>query len=208
MATIEQNLQRIISIKNDVIIALKRKGVTVPNNAGFGNLAQLISQIQVQGVCAIIQSLNHVSSTTNLYSVTEGDSFTTTLTADENYVDLQVTVEMGGTDITSTAYSNGTVTIGSVTGDVVITASATIRKYSIVYNLTNVTSENNQLEIPVGSEFITVLTADNGYTSMHIIVQQGDRVIHEGDHGATEYVTIQSVTGDLIITATAISSGS
>lgn len=208
MATIAENLQRIISIKDDVMIALKRKGVTVPNNAGFGNLAQLISQIRVQGACAIIQSLSHVSSTTNLYSVTEGESFTTTLTADNNYVDLQVTVEMGGTDITSTAYSNGTVTIDSVTGDVVITASATIRKYSIVYNLTNVTSNNDQIEIPVGGEFITKLTVDNGYTSMHVIVQQGDYILHEGDHGATEDVTIQSVTGNLIITATAISSGS
>ena len=135
MATIEQNLQKIISVKNEILDTLRRKGVTVPSNATLSDVPRLISLIQVQGVYTITYALN---------------------------------------------------------------------KYSVVYNLTNVTSNNDQLEIPVGSEFITTLTADSGYTSMHVIVQQGGQVIHEGDHGATEYVTIQSVTGDLIITATAM----
>jgi hypothetical protein len=39
---------------------------------------------------------------------------------------------MGGTDITSTAYSNGTISIASVTGNIVIIASATARTVSSI----------------------------------------------------------------------------
>ena len=57
-------------------------------------------------------------------SVAAGDSYTTVLTPRSGYGDLTVTVTMGGADITATAYSGGVVTIGAVTGDVVITAQA------------------------------------------------------------------------------------
>ncbi|MBR2889163.1 MAG: Ig-like domain-containing protein [Oscillospiraceae bacterium] len=51
--------------------------------------------------------------------VVDGDSFTVKLTASDS---LQVTVTMGGEDITASAYANGTVTIGAVTADVTVTA--------------------------------------------------------------------------------------
>ena len=56
--------------------------------------------------------------------VAAGESFTTTLTPAEGKTFGTVTVKMGGTDITSTAYSAGVVSIASVTGNIVITASA------------------------------------------------------------------------------------
>ena len=51
--------------------------------------------------------------------VVDGDSFTVKLTASDS---LQVTVTMGGEDITASTYANGTVTIGAVTADVTVTA--------------------------------------------------------------------------------------
>lgn len=125
MATIEQNLQRLVTAKANILQALQGKGVTVPSNATLSDVPLLISQIQVQGVYSITYALNHVTSTVNAYSATEGDAYTTTLSVDTGYENMQVIVEMGGMDITSTAYSAGVVTIASVTGDVVITASAT-----------------------------------------------------------------------------------
>ena len=57
-------------------------------------------------------------------SAENGASYTATLTPNTGYESSSVTVEMGGTDITSTAYSNGVITIASVTGDIEITAVA------------------------------------------------------------------------------------
>ncbi len=55
--------------------------------------------------------------------VVDGDSVTLNLTPTGDDV-LKVTVTMGGKDITASAYANGTVTISSVTADVVITAKS------------------------------------------------------------------------------------
>lgn len=73
-------------------------------------------------------SLTHVTSSNTASSVEDGTAYTTTLTADSGYDMQTVTVTMGGTNITSTAYdsSTGVVSIASVTGAVTITATATI----------------------------------------------------------------------------------
>ena len=74
---------------------------------------------------SVLLSLTHVTSSNTSASVEDGASYTTTLTADTDYTINSVTVTMGGVDITSTAYSSGTVTIAEVTGNIVITATAT-----------------------------------------------------------------------------------
>ena len=74
---------------------------------------------------SITQALSHVTSDLESSVIESGDALTVTLTADSSYTLANVIVTMGGEDITSGAYSAGTVTIASVTGDVVITATAT-----------------------------------------------------------------------------------
>lgn len=58
-------------------------------------------------------------------SATDGEQYTATVTAKDGYAlsSVTMTVTMGGTDITSTAYDNekGTISIASVTGNIVIT---------------------------------------------------------------------------------------
>lgn len=73
----------------------------------------------------VTQTLTHVTSSYTGTTVNDGAAFTATLTAEDTYTLGDVTVTMGGTDITETAYSAGTVTIASATGDIVITAMAT-----------------------------------------------------------------------------------
>ena len=63
-------------------------------------------------------------------SVAENTSYKATITADAGYKLDTVAVTMGGKDVTSTVYSNGKITINSVTGNIVITATA-IEKSSI-----------------------------------------------------------------------------
>lgn len=79
----------------------------------------------------ITYNLSHVSSSNSTASIENGQSYTTTLTAASNYTLNTVTVTMGGVDITSTAYSSGTVSIASVTGNIVITATAVLSATSI-----------------------------------------------------------------------------
>ena len=61
---------------------------------------------------------NVTSSKGYIKGVTHGNSFVATITGKN----VSVSVTMGGEDITETCYSNGTLTIPAVTGDVVITA--------------------------------------------------------------------------------------
>ena len=80
---------------------------------------------------SVLLVLSHVSSSNTQSTVEVGDSYTTALTASTNYTINSVSVTMGGVDITSTAYSSGTVSIPSVTGNIVITATAVLAAQSI-----------------------------------------------------------------------------
>ena len=62
---------------------------------------------------SVTSTLSHVTSSNSTSSVTE-----------DGYALDSVTVTMGGADITATAYGNGVVSIGAVTGNIVITATA------------------------------------------------------------------------------------
>lgn len=74
----------------------------------------------------ITYNLTNVTSS-NSDTHSQGGIYTTTLTATDNTFTIwTASVTMGGVDITSTAYSNGAVTITNVTDAVVITASASL----------------------------------------------------------------------------------
>ena len=74
---------------------------------------------------SVTYALTSVTSSSAVASIKSGEAYTTTLSVADNYTIQSVTVTMGGVDITSEAYSNGTISISAVTGDVVITAVAT-----------------------------------------------------------------------------------
>ena len=73
----------------------------------------------------VTQTLEHVTSSYSGETVSAGGTFSATLTADSDYSIDTVTVTMGGTDITSTAYNSetGVISIAEVTGNLVITAT-------------------------------------------------------------------------------------
>lgn len=75
---------------------------------------------------SVSQTLTNVTSSYTLDS-TQATDFEATLTANTGYEISSVTVKMGGTDITATAYDEtaGTITIEEVTGAIDITAIAT-----------------------------------------------------------------------------------
>ena len=73
---------------------------------------------------SVTSTLSHVTSSNSTLSVTEGSSYYAELTPEDGYALDSVTVTMGGADITATAYGDRIVSIGAVTGDIVITATA------------------------------------------------------------------------------------
>ena len=73
----------------------------------------------------ITKNLTNATLSNSATSVNENSSYSATLTPSDGYELSTVTITMGGTDITSSSYSNGTITISNVTGNIVITANAT-----------------------------------------------------------------------------------
>ena len=75
---------------------------------------------------AITNTLSHCSTSNGATSIQSGGSYSATITADSGYTLAGATVQitMGGTEITSTAYSNGVISIPTVTGVIVIQIAA------------------------------------------------------------------------------------
>ena len=76
---------------------------------------------------SITNALTNVATSNDAVAAEDGTAYSATITAADGYTISSVTVTMGGTDITATAYSadTGVISIVAVTGDVVITAKAT-----------------------------------------------------------------------------------
>ena len=86
-------------------------------------------------VYSVTNNLTNVTNTNIAVSVNENDSYLATLNADEGYEIDSVTILMGGTDVTETVYNDGQISINAVTGDLVITASASaVPSVTYLYN--------------------------------------------------------------------------
>lgn len=74
----------------------------------------------------VTNSLSNCASSNSAGSIGINERYTATITANSGYTldGASVAVSMGGTDITASAYSNGNISIPSVTGALVITVSA------------------------------------------------------------------------------------
>lgn len=150
------------------------------------------------------KSFSRVTGSNNASKITHGSSYTNTLTAYSGYKISSVKVTMGGTDITSSAYNSsaGVISISTVTGDIVITATAIAATYSVAYNLTNVTSSNTSTAVS-GSGYTTALTPDWGMKSVKVTMGGSD-VTSTAYNSSTGVVSIATVTGDIVITAVGI----
>ena len=73
----------------------------------------------------VTNTLTNATNSNSASTVANGGSYSATITAAEGYTLGDVTVTMGGTDISETAVSGGSISIDEVTGNIVITATAT-----------------------------------------------------------------------------------
>lgn len=156
--------------------------------------------------CVVEQHLLNVESSFVGSSVTSGQAFETELQADTGHTLASVVVTMGGVDVTASAWNSGTgkVSISNVTGNIIITASASLNTYTITQALTNCTTDITDTEVTYGTALSGTVTADDTYTISNVTVEMGGE-----DITATAYdesddsIAIGSVTGNVVITATA-----
>ena len=73
----------------------------------------------------VTKTLTQCTISNSTAKVVEGSSYSATITADSGYTLGAVTVTMGGTDISSTAVSGANINIANVTGNIVVTCTAT-----------------------------------------------------------------------------------
>ena len=98
---------------------------------GVISIASVIGSVVITAygspaVYTVTNTLTHCTSDNPAAVAAYGSAYSATLTEDTGYTFSSVTVTMGGTDITATAYdsSDDSITIASVTGNIVITATA------------------------------------------------------------------------------------
>ena len=165
----------------------------------------------------ITKNLSNCTLSNNATSITKGASYTSNITANSGYELMNISITMGGTNITSSAFSGGAINISNVTGDIVITAQATASSttdpeatsYTVSRNLTNCSSSNTSSSVSKGASYATKITANSGYTLGAIkVTMGGTNITSTAVSGST--ITISNVTGNITITAqaTASSSGS
>lgn len=113
---------------------------------------------------SVTNALSGCTSSNASQSASTTRPYTATLTASEGYTltGAAVSVTMGGVDITDTAYSNGEISIASVTGNISITATAVPAgaQYTGYTNVGSATITDNVLTVESG-KFIKMNTEFN-----------------------------------------------
>jgi DNA repair exonuclease SbcCD nuclease subunit len=118
--------------KSLIATAITGKGVSASNTDTFEQLANKIRQIEGQGTTptpSIFSITNNLSNCTNNNSaseIEENTSYIATITPSTNYEIINISVVMDSVDITSSVVNNNSINIESVTGDIIITATATL----------------------------------------------------------------------------------
>lgn len=94
----------------------------------------VITASAIDNARSVTYALTNAASSNTVSIVNDGDSYTTTLSANSGYALTSVTITMGGIDITDSVYSagTGTVSIPAVTGNVVITAAAVVSRTDVL----------------------------------------------------------------------------
>ena len=113
--------------------AKAQKALVVDERSTSVSLTNFFSNVQTcdtfggTSMAVVTNILTNVKTSNPATGVAVGGTYSATITADTGYTRGTVTVLMGGTDVTSSAYTSGTgaISIASVTGDIVIVGVGT-----------------------------------------------------------------------------------
>lgn len=126
---------------------------------------------------SVTNNLTNCISGNNATEVVEGGSYFATISANDGYDLSSIVVTMGGTDITSSAVSGGTISIANVTGNIVITAVATESVVTPSYtNLLPLSVDEN------GNDYRGTNGEDGYKAGYKISTSQGTESVTTGAH--------------------------
>ena len=140
----------IVTVNNGVVTPTKNGNCVVTATCGTKTATCNITVTGIATRYTVTNNLSNCTNSNNATTIEENSTYSATITANEGCKLENVTVSMGGTDVTSTVYNNGIINISSVTGDIVITANA-IQSSSILENFVSATT----------SDFENILGVDN-----------------------------------------------
>lgn len=177
---------------------------TITATAGSVSATCAVSVTQVSSISAVFTQGTHV-----VYSDDTLDSLKPYLVVTATYSDSSTE------ELASTAYTlSGTLTVGTSTITATyygktdtfsVTVSAPVQHYAIVNNLTHVASSNPTVTVDENDSFATSLGVQTGYTLQSVSVTMGGvDVTSTVYNSGTQSISITAVTGNVVITATAI----
>ena len=196
-------------------------------------IPKVTGEIKINGVAVkkvaevktytVTNNLANCVSNNKATSANGGSSYAATITPNSGYELMNVSITMGGTNVTSTVYKyqNGkaVINIPSVTGNVVITVQATATSvepvepvtYTITRNLTNCTSSNTANSVNQGASYSATVTPNSGYELMNVAITMGGTnvtsTVYTYQNG-NAVINIPNVTGNVVITIQATASSS
>lgn len=133
--------------------------------------------------------------------VVAGSTYESTMIVNEGYQLDRIQVMMGSIDITGTAWDsvNQTITIPEVTNNVFISIDTSLMGFRVIYNLINCTSSITVEKVVYGNPFSCTILPIPGYNLSQCYYSMGG-IEYQASNGN---IVIDSVTGELIITAAA-----
>lgn len=168
-----------------------------------GDISITASATMLDEYATVTNNLTNVINSNKETATLKGGSYNATITVSTGCVMENVTITMNGTDITNDCYNSetGEISIFNVTGNIIITATATAVNYTITNTLTNATNSNTIELVSVNSVYNATISASAGYDITDInITMGGVDITDEVYNSETGEVSISSVTGNVVIT--------
>lgn len=152
----------------------------------------------------VTNNLTNCTTSNESVQTIKGAAYTATITASTGYVmtGATVSITMGGNDITSTAYSNGVISIPAVTGALVITISAAVIVPSSITATFEQSYHDVFLNTPLDTlkQWLTVTASYSGGTTEEIEASNYELSGTLATGASTVTVTFAGVTDAFSVT--------
>ena len=137
----------------------------------------------------ITKTLNGVTVDNSAASAKQYQPFTTKVAPASGKAIGTIKVTMGGVDITEAVFSG----------------TADVLRRTVTRNLTECLSSNTRASVIDGQSYVTTLTANSGFTLNSVSITMGG--VDVSTYYKDGIISIPEVTGDIVITATAVAQG-
>lgn len=138
----------------------------------------------------VTNALTNATGNNTATNATEYQPYNANITADNGYVISNVSVKMGGADVTGAVWSG----------------TETVLRHKVTVSLTHCASNNTKKSVIDGQGYAATLTADTGYTLDGATISITMGGVDVSTYYKNGIIAIPSVTGDIEITITAVES--